>query len=243
MDSFKLSDRQKAWLRDPATTGEQRKAFIARGPAYVQTLMNFKTDEYSYLAMLRGLAVNETRFADPESALAEARRIQADLAKVACPLDERALGIDDANWTIATLCEEHDLHLDRIVHLGALMMLVDTYDDDLIDDIIEAAEADADLCRQLGLKLSDDAMPREEIGQQLLDHGTFGVLIEVSTPVPTFSLPGSSGYSFSWGHTRHHWVYAANLEEAVREAAAWAENYRKEEKARQLGTATEGTAA
>ncbi|WP_372395259.1 hypothetical protein ABMY26_06520 (plasmid) [Azospirillum sp. HJ39] len=248
--TYRLTSRQLAWLQDASTTAEQRGAFFAKGPAEAAPLSNMKDDTFCYRPMVRGTIVGDDRFEDSAQALEAANTFMAKWAKEAADagvaLDEIALGIDDRNRSVMETCEDGNLAVERILHLGVIMPYPEAYRDDLdnlLDDLRDLQDdPSAPIWRSIPISVMPndgdedefEAMSGEEAREILVDRlrdkGLFGFLVLIRTPVPTNFH--EHGYSFSWGRTAGRNFYDETIEGAVKQGAAWAEEFRAAERAK-----------
>ncbi|PWC98048.1 hypothetical protein [Azospirillum sp. TSO5] len=248
--TYRLTRRQLAWLRDASTTAEQRSAFFAKGPAEAAASGNMKTNVIVHRPMVRGTIVGDDSFEDSAQALEAANTFMADCAKQAADagvvLDEIALGIDDRNRSVMEMCGDANLAVERILHLGAIVANPDGCREDLenlLDDLRDLQDDPASpIWRSIPISVmpSDededefeamsDEEAREILADRLRDKGLFGFLVLIRTPVPTSFC--EHGYGFSWGYTTGRHFYDETIEGAVKQGAAWAEEFRAAERAK-----------
>jgi hypothetical protein len=248
--TYRLSARQSAWLNDKSTIGDQRKSFLAKGPAEVGTFFNKSGDRQFFRPMLRGVIVDEVEFDDAKAALAvaEAARVKFAAEAADITLDEIALGIDDRNRSVMEMCEQATLAVGRILHLGAVLADPEVYREEIEDLLNDLRDADPQDPIWKGIPCDvmpaasttdrddgdDESMSWDDEMDVLTDRlrrkGLFGFIVQIRTPVPTsFS---DSGFGYSWGCSRHTLIYGETFEDAVKQGAAWAESYRADMRAK-----------
>ncbi len=246
----KLNHRQRMWL--VGATQEQRKAFIAKGPAEVAEMHNFATGKDYFIAGLRGLMFDQRQFDSYDAAFKHAEielaHLQADHTLLV--LDEVARGIDGRNATINDQLEQATVMAKQILHLGAMVTDTDTVPDaveEFIDDLDSHLAADlaedmpwlATLLEQETNTEEDEQDSPRSQGEQIeffnelvYRHACYGFLVQYGTPVftPHRDSGGEwNGGSFSWSRYATQWFYGETLEETVGKALRWAEACRAAE--------------
>ena len=121
--------------------------------------------------------------------------------------------------------DDETARMDRVLLLSG--MAAGCMSDDLRDFFLEE-----DYEKIIGVnfdELANEAIEAEdfdELSSWLLNHDILGVIVSFCTPVMD---PHSNGASYSWGHMRSKWVYANDIDEAVKKGLAWVADVRQRE--------------
>ncbi|WP_375592141.1 hypothetical protein [Chitiniphilus eburneus] len=230
---YKLNPRQLAFVK--AATQEQLGKFMCSGPVEARTLLNGETRAETYQSVVRGIVVghefetHDDAFQHGEGYLQALRFQFGNLI-----LNERALGIDDTNLSIAEQCEEATVRVETILHLGSMVIDYDVLPEALCDLLEDLDQATADALAQDGLSwlpaaLCDaegDAADESFTGdlvEAFVDgvfrHHTFGFLVRVTQPILRRVWQG--GGSYTWGFLTTRWFYGEHYEDIMALAVAW----------------------
>lgn len=243
---FRLTKQQKDWLG--AADPEQVRRFCARGPATVAPVANIRTGETGFAPMLRGCRTDAS-LPDADAAQRLAEQRLAELQASVQPFtdeEERALGIDGRCLQQAELCEQHDLRIEAVLHLGSLLY-TEALEESRFGD--EPLEHLLDVLCDPGLQLhsslaalvpprlheaeADDDSVEGVLADYWIHHGICGFALQISTPVRRYHSNRFNSWSASWGHKVIAWVYGESFEQAFEHALAWVKEEIEQQKQRQ----------
>jgi len=208
---YKLNPRQLEWTK--TAKPEEIEAFMAKGPGEFVRTMNRKTFKSQFAPVVRGIFIGNERYDEAEDAKKAYEANLSNLAGKSLPvLDEVALGIDGANMLFIDRCEDLDVNIDQIYHLGSKLRL------DLPCGFCDAIEEMSSSTLQ---KLFPGA-PDEEDGE--FHEGVFDHAVNTN---------GQAGFmlraTIRTGSCRKtaDWFYGETFQEAFDKSAEWAKEYRE----------------
>jgi len=203
---MELTRNQSKWFS--TATKDERLAFMAKGDAHCAQMMNRDTGDIVFAPFVRGIRLSGS-FKTHDEAIAEAEKFLSEI-EPAVTLDEKSLGITGECTSQMELCEEYDIRICDVVHIGSLMVTEGLNDkEDFLDLFL--SDYGCDLNHHSSIK---EIMPEEEIEDvyDMQDHfyniGVFGFALQVSKSV-------------EFGR-QLEWFYAETFDEAFGMAVEWA---------------------
>jgi len=203
---MELTRNQSRWFS--TATKDERLAFMAKGKAHCAQMMNRYTGEIVFSPFVRGIRLSGS-FKTHDEAIAEAEQFLSEIEPV-LTLDEKALGITGECASQMELCEEYDISICDVVHIGSLMVTESLNDkEDFVDLFL--SDYGCNLNHHYSVK---EIMPEEHTDDvhDLQDHfysiGVFGFALQVSKSV-------------EFGR-QLEWFYAETFDEAFSMAVEWA---------------------
>lgn len=223
MQHKQLTYNQNKWLQ--TASSEEIRAFISKGEVETALAVNSKTLEMACVPLIRGIRV--------AGSVEEAEAYLAELRDDTLPeLDERSLNITGECLSMAESCEQLELRISNVLHLGSLAMtegLDDHWDSTLLDfkEFLEEGRHKSEPSMAPFTEAISEYEFDEEV-ELMLDelipsNNLLGFVLKVGTPVR--SDHGTCG----WHHYHSSFVYGETYEEAFSNAKVWAEKQIKGE--------------
>lgn len=130
--------------------------------------------------------------------------------------------------------EQASIRFGTIIYLPAAISGGDVFSEDL-EEALEDGFGDKswrDAWGTIGFPDIDAILPEDARRSERSDYYNEAFyrrdlawfLVKVEIPVPTYQK-GFSGHSFSWGYYQSHWLAARTIDEAIRKAVAWRDEY------------------
>lgn len=134
-----------------------------------------------------------------------------------------------SNMNIANLCEEGNMRIGEIIHIGGALASSGSLSDALerfIEEDIHCLDDNPFPIENEFHNKCDAEL--EEISAWLLDNQLLGFLVSIETPVihpknVSFTSDGNLACTYSWDLFWAKWFYAEKLEDAVAAGKAWTE--------------------